>query len=1272
MSNTLARPRNWPGFAVMWAILAAWNTPAAELDNDDFASALVEAQLLSIVRERKVKAAVRLLEDRMAEPPTDSSSTASVIRDQSLLKIMSEKAILEPLMAMAIDRDHPATVLWLLDNPHAGPTGDVLIAAAALNSRNVVEALLELPVDANVTAPSPLAWLSSARFWAKDVDPQIILDDTFGNLRSSTCSAVRSNNHPTGGYTALHAAAMHESTASAALLLEHGADASARAEGGWTPLHLALLMNSWGQEGLDRPSLAVANLLLAAGADPAAATDLVGWTPLHLAALWAPTVRAAIEDDDPTADAPFTGDAPCCGDEGGAALEFVKALLAKGADAGARTRLGAWTPLRVAMNRIGTNLDWSDPVLSLLRSVGGEDAGYDDALVRWNPTASTYVVAASSPDTAFKSTFVPPIVPPGFEFALALPTRDACGGREVRGSFTSSEAEERLLVEFFEAAPIGDDYALPHEMIALEDRNGVVRPITAISLCCGDSYMVFKGICRDPRSNTDLVVFEVGANNSAGGWNDESWLRYDADKGAFVEVAADECGWNRFARGTRPGSLAMESVESGRQTGLVEAALAGDHDSVVRFLDAGADVDERDARGVTALHFAAWNERTAVLARLLNAGADVQAVAVGTSETPLHMAGKARDSTIARALLEAGADVDARQATGATPLHTAAHYNRAETAQVLIAAGGSVDAEDHRGATPLHIAASEGAGGVAEVLIVAGADLEALDGAGVTPLYHAVHNGHGALAATLLDAGADVNAQSLAGIPPLLVAISNSRERIALLLIEHGADADVQDDQGKTVADLAETEGMTEVLVRLIERRWGETSARSPVTEASMDPRDPLLLETIPKAVFDRLLARAIGRDDFEAVLWLLANPQGDAINNALVTAAAIDGHRVLEVLLGLPVDVDASTRYPPELLTSATGADTDALDEIAKRTARPFGGYTALHAAAEHESAASAALLLEHGADASARTEGGWTPLHLALLLGVDRPDLAVANLLLAGGADPTAATALFGWTPLHLAAFRAFRPTDAPVEKSAARNFVNALLSQGADPEAHTRLGSWTPLRDESNQIKADDDDRPLAPITIYSGRFYSEDGPNQLGTEYWVEMYGWGAVNSANSTDGRTLIASGWPTYLDFGGREVRGSFTSPDAEELLLIEELVLEYSDNDFSGPHEVAALKDRLGVIRPTIAYDEYTNFVGTCRDPQTNTDVVMLVIEGWLSGTTLEDRVYLQYDEAEGAFVEVGRDSHTYEYDEERHESNDAQELCRWFISAQEAEEGA
>jgi len=90
------------------------------------------------------------------------------------------------------------------------------------------------------------------------------------------------------------------------------------------------------------------------------------------------------------------------------------------------------------------------------------------------------------------------------------------------------------------------------------------------------------------------------------------------------------------------------------------------HEQVVRALiEAGADVDAKDALGLTPLHYASC---ASVAALLLDAGADVDA-AGATGLTPLHLA---LDRPLARLLIARGADKNKRDACGNTPLHLAA------------------------------------------------------------------------------------------------------------------------------------------------------------------------------------------------------------------------------------------------------------------------------------------------------------------------------------------------------------------------------------------------------------------------------------------------------------------------------------------------------------------------------------------------------------------------------------------------------------------------
>ena len=86
----------------------------------------------------------------------------------------------------------------------------------------------------------------------------------------------------------------------------------------------------------------------------------------------------------------------------------------------------------------------------------------------------------------------------------------------------------------------------------------------------------------------------------------------------------------------------------------------------------------------------------------------------------------------------------------------------------------------------------------------------------------------------------------------------------------------------------------------------------------------------------------------------------------------------------------------------------------------------------------------LADGADVSARSESGITPLHWA---GIWNENPAVIEALLAAGSDPKARDE-GGNTPLHLAASSSENPA-----------VIEALLAAGSDPKARDEGGN-TPL--------------------------------------------------------------------------------------------------------------------------------------------------------------------------------------------------------------------
>ena len=169
----------------------------------------------------------------------------------------------------------------------------------------------------------------------------------------------------------------------------------------------------------------------------------------------------------------------------------------------------------------------------------------------------------------------------------------------------------------------------------------------------------------------------------------------------------------------------------------------------------------------------------------------------------------------------------------------------------------------------------------------------------------------------------------------------------------------------------------------------------------------------------------------------------------------------LVQLLLDRGLDVQArnSNGDTPLLLAAGRGGASASqvvkvlLAKGARIGDRGSGGRTALHESAYHGDAASAALLLEHGADPNAVNEEGYTPLHSQ----ATGRNPEVVRLLLAKGAYVKARDKN-GDTPLHTAAF-----------VSDNGGAVKLLLEAGADVNAMNNRG-LTPLdfatRDELNE--------------------------------------------------------------------------------------------------------------------------------------------------------------------------------------------------------------
>ncbi len=135
---------------------------------------------------------------------------------------------------------------------------------------------------------------------------------------------------------------------------------------------------------------------------------------------------------------------------------------------------------------------------------------------------------------------------------------------------------------------------------------------------------------------------------------------------------------------------------------LVEATRRGYSDIAMILIDAGADVNSKDAYGVTAMMYAAICGSVEVLERLIEEGADVNSQDVDGRTVLIETLTTENDIPVSaiQSLIKAGADPNIRIKGGLTPLMLAAAGDP-DVLQMLIDAGADVNVRDERGTTAL-------------------------------------------------------------------------------------------------------------------------------------------------------------------------------------------------------------------------------------------------------------------------------------------------------------------------------------------------------------------------------------------------------------------------------------------------------------------------------------------------------------------------------------------------------------------------------------------
>lgn len=256
---------------------------------------------------------------------------------------------------------------------------------------------------------------------------------------------------------------------------------------------------------------------------------------------------------------------------------------------------------------------------------------------------------------------------------------------------------------------------------------------------------------------------------------------------------------------------------------LHRAALRGEEGKLKQFVNAGDDVNARDASGRTALLWAAHADHTNCVKLLLTAGAD-PSISDNAQNFPLYMASKNGNIALAKTVIEAKANIDAviDCPDSGTALSVAAFTGDQAMVTFLLGAGCDTSITALGGHHPLTIASMEGRADVVALLLDAGADVNAVGATGITALIAGAENGSCDVIRILLERGAAVNQIGSDGWTAVFMAAQQGFDEVISILTAAGANVDQADRIKSTALHVSAFSGHPKCAAALLRKCVGK------------------------------------------------------------------------------------------------------------------------------------------------------------------------------------------------------------------------------------------------------------------------------------------------------------------------------------------------------------------------------------------------------------------------------------------------------------------
>ena len=280
----------------------------------------------------------------------------------------------------------------------------------------------------------------------------------------------------------------------------------------------------------------------------------------------------------------------------------------------------------------------------------------------------------------------------------------------------------------------------------------------------------------------------------------------------------------------------VNAIDNCNETVLMKAYWNGNTDVINVLLNAGADPNIADFKGVPLIYYAVEGGGSKdVLQAIIDHCADVNATINGNL-TPFMKACRMGNADAACLLLKAGADPDFALDDGDTCLHDA--VRRGYTKEVLgtmIDHGADVNATNRNNATALMIACKKGNMESINILLNAGADPNISRANCSTCLHDAVAKGcSNEVLQALINQGVDVNATNISNETALMTACWMGNIDAINVLLNAGADPNIACANGLRCLHGAVTKGSNIEILQTIINQGADINTRSMNNETAL------------------------------------------------------------------------------------------------------------------------------------------------------------------------------------------------------------------------------------------------------------------------------------------------------------------------------------------------------------------------------------------------------------------------------------------------------